>query len=81
MICPYCDEELRYGVKVCRGCQAEITYGTNAWFGYLVITIIMGIIFYNNPNWWAGLIGVFTAIMTVVLFKDKDPNFKRRYLR
>lgn len=32
MICPFCDEELRFGVKVCRGCQAEITYddGTGA---------------------------------------------------
>ena len=27
LICPHCGFECQYGVRVCRGCQAEILYG------------------------------------------------------
>ncbi|WP_267523844.1 hypothetical protein [Campylobacter sp. MG1] len=36
MICPFCDEELRFGVKVCRGCQAEITYDDGSSAGGII---------------------------------------------
>ena len=44
MTCPYCDEELRYGVKVCRGCQAEISYEPEP-TGFLMFIIGCGIIY------------------------------------
>ncbi|WP_025903372.1 zinc ribbon domain-containing protein [Tatumella sp. UCD-D_suzukii] len=32
MICPHCKSEIPHGANVCRGCQAEIRYGTPGLF-------------------------------------------------
>ena len=43
MICPFCDEELRLGVKVCRGCQAEITYDDGSTAGGIMSLFALGL--------------------------------------
>lgn len=43
IICPHCRSEIPHGAKVCRGCQAEITYGISGFMmGFLGIVSLIG---------------------------------------
>ncbi|MCC6972221.1 MAG: zinc ribbon domain-containing protein [Phycisphaerales bacterium] len=44
--CPYCGNECKFGVTVCRGCQAEIRYSPtfSEYMGCGFFTIILGIV-------------------------------------
>lgn len=35
--CPHCYKQLRFGAKVCRGCQAEVVYGIPHWITVMLI--------------------------------------------
>ncbi|EMB9957254.1 hypothetical protein U9665_001396 [Escherichia coli] len=42
--CPHCKSEIPHGANVCRGCQAEISYGPSG-FSYaitLIVPIVLG---------------------------------------
>ncbi|MBT0884803.1 hypothetical protein [Campylobacter sp. 2018MI10] len=92
MICPFCDEELRFGVKVCRGCQAEITYEhertfSPGWFiAFCVLTYIL-YTFYDSINGWVfGIlvfvdIGCFANILPIDPKAKPEAKFERRQFR
>lgn len=95
MTCPYCDEELRYGVKVCRGCQAEISYEPEP-TGFLMFIIGCGIIYGHFeeffPNNWSFypliigilflLIGVYGLYLTITGKRGPaKPVFERKKFR
>ncbi|ELW2866014.1 hypothetical protein ABVL22_004300 [Salmonella enterica] len=37
--CPHCRSEIPHGANVCRGCQAEISYGTS---GFMMLVLLIG---------------------------------------
>ncbi|ULO00797.1 putative membrane protein [Campylobacter sp. RM5004] len=92
MICPFCDEELRFGVKVCRGCQAEITYEYERIFSFvfLVAFCILTYIlfhFYESINGWIFWVLVVIDLGLFGCIYPIDPNiepmtkFERRKYR
>ncbi|EEP7800063.1 hypothetical protein HCK70_002164 [Salmonella enterica] len=36
--CPHCRSEIPHGANVCRGCQAEISYGTS---GFMMLVLLI----------------------------------------
>ncbi|BBH46896.1 hypothetical protein KU43P_33730 [Pseudomonas sp. KU43P] len=55
--CPHCMNAVPWGASVCRGCQAEISYGTPRGVAvfFLIVCVVAG--------WWAAK-GVHTFITT-----------------
>ena len=45
--CPHCINEVPWGAQVCRGCHAEIRYGTPR--GVAVFFLILSVV----AGWWA----------------------------
>lgn len=45
MTCPHCHTQVSHGAKVCRGCQAEIEYGTPNFIAsiFFILSIIIGV--------------------------------------
>lgn len=92
MICPFCDEELRFGVKVCRGCQAEITYEHERTFSFgsfvafCILTWIL-LSFHESINGWVfGIlifldIGLFAGILPIDTKVEPKAKFERRQFR
>lgn len=91
MTCPYCDEELRYGVKVCRGCQAEISYEPEP-TGFLMFIIGCGLIYYHFKGFFPYtivplIIGIVTLLIGIFQFYLKitgkrgpaKPIFRRQF--
>ncbi|MBT0882766.1 hypothetical protein AVBRAN9333_08195 [Campylobacter sp. RM9333] len=92
MICPFCDEELRFGVKVCRGCQAEITYEHERTFssGHFVAFCIITYIlfnFYKSIHSWGFWILIFldikffAGIFPINPKAKPEAKFERRQFR
>lgn len=86
MQCPHCMSEIPHGAKVCRGCQAEIEYGTppvlfliylgvSAYLGYMVGT--------STWTFLGWIVGVVLFIGLAILSESKlfanRINFKRIY--
>lgn len=78
MVCPFCDEQLRFGVKVCRGCQAEITYDygkSGDGLAFLIVlasiyvmffTSVLGDSFFDRlTNFWF-FVGLLTNVVLIV---------------
>ena len=88
LMCPHCHGTVPHGAKVCRGCQAEIEYGTPPLL-YLVLLIASIYLGYKSSHiWpvslsflsWVVGIGVFIvgAILFEKIFKDRVV-FDREY--
>lgn len=87
MICPHCRTEVPHGAKVCRGCQAEIEYGTPNFVGFIILllSILAGFKLHSLfENLWISIIAsgmlffVMMFISEVKLFPNRV-NFKRIY--
>jgi hypothetical protein len=86
--CPHCFNQVPWGAKVCRGCQAEVEYGVPAAYGLLSIGLsVFGgyqVSFlapesWPYPGWISGVsILVFMSIIGNKIFKNRS-NFKRNY--
>lgn len=83
--CPHCGkDDIKYGVAVCSGCQAEITYG-KPWFKMFLFCIAIAIIgiFLLGWNIWVGivviLLGGFGARAYWGDRLDRTPYFNRIY--
>lgn len=88
LTCPHCRSNIPYGAKVCKGCQAEIDYGTPP-FAYLVLiaaSIYAGMktssILSGNLSFisWGVGMAVFVGgiILLTKIFKNRV-NFSREY--
>lgn len=92
LVCPFCHTEVSMGVKVCRGCQAEIKYNENTtsgmflgFVGLFVGLIVIGI---GATRGHAGIglilgviLGISCAIFLGKAFKikwSKEPMFYRQ---
>lgn len=61
--CPHCMNEVPWGAHVCRGCQAEVRYGTPR--GVAVFFFILSVVF----GWWAAkAVYVFITTNSTVLW-------------
>lgn len=92
LICPFCHTEVPMGVKVCKGCQAEIKYNETPASAIILIVIGMFITLFIAlsgkimGSFLIGLIiGIIVAIFAVKFlgksFKikwNKDPMFYRQ---
>lgn len=85
MICPHCHGTVSRGARVCRGCQAEIEYGTPpAYILFLLIfSVIIGVkttSFLPEFMGWIVGVGVFIGGFIGInkIFIDRV-NFKRIY--
>lgn len=88
LMCPHCHGAVPHGAKVCRGCHAEIEYGTPflLYVALLIASLYLG---YKSSNTlpdsfsflaWAIGIGTFVAggILFEKIFKNRI-SFKREY--
>jgi hypothetical protein len=85
LICPHCHGNVSYGANVCRGCQAEVEYGTPRFVMVIVMifSVFIGVKTASALADWLGWIvgiaiffaGVFAAN---TLFRERV-NFKRLY--
>src|SRR5690606_9304522 len=84
MTCPFCHNDVPRGAVVCRGCQAEIEYGTPRWALPLtfIVSVIMSIAAGNLVgSWFAWLSFVAIAAAGLVFFRKvfaDRVNFARR---
>lgn len=39
--CPHCALTTEYGVRVCRGCHAEVKYGADLSFAFVIIPVLV----------------------------------------
>lgn len=85
LTCPHCHGNVPRGATVCRGCQAEVEYGTpRLLFGVLMlVALVLGVQVDNamgSTLGWAAGVGI--AIGSAVLLNRLFANrviFKRRY--
>ncbi|MDA3052349.1 hypothetical protein OFO01_02645 [Campylobacter sp. JMF_01 NE2] len=97
LICPFCGkDDIKYGVSVCSGCQAEIRYGVD-WAPVLILGVILFIVVavIANSSYGAisGLVGLACFVGSLVcivtgayrflknLSYKKGPKFFRREFR
>ncbi|MDA3056645.1 MULTISPECIES: hypothetical protein [unclassified Campylobacter] len=95
--CPFCGkDDIKYGVSVCSGCQAEIRYGVD-WAPVLIVGVILFIVscilISNRYSFIADLVGLACFIGSLVcivkgvyrflqnLSYKKGPKFFRREFR
>ena len=84
--CPHCYESVPYGAQVCKGCQAEIEYGTPDAIAILVLLISVSVglgLGYGMQNLYLGIaLGIFSLIilskLVIKIFKNRV-KFRRAY--
>lgn len=88
LVCPHCRGTVPRGASVCRGCQAEIEYGTPS-FAFLVAIIVSVVLGFKTSGvvpeglsflGWVVGIGCFIAANVLMgkVFGNRV-NFKRIY--
>lgn len=87
LVCPHCHGEVPHGAKVCRGCQAEIEYGTPPFF--ILVSFIISIFAGFKISSWVdnGWVGFFSGILVFIFISgffeikifSKRIKFKRVY--
>ena len=66
MVCPHCRSEIPHGANVCRGCQAEIKYGTPIFF--ILLGVAAPFFFAAWVSKWLGIgAGVMEWVVIVPL--------------
>lgn len=88
LVCPHCHNTVSHGASVCRGCQAEVEYGTPriVFIVLLVVSVVMGFKTTESvsPSFsflgWVVGVGFFVAgiVLLTKFFADRV-NFKRIY--
>jgi hypothetical protein len=86
--CPHCHGSVPYGAKVCRGCQAEVEYGTPpaaiialaillAFIGYKISAILPNAL--SFMGWIVGIGGFVAGCLLLAKTFEKRVIFKRIY--
>ncbi|MDA3054774.1 MULTISPECIES: hypothetical protein [unclassified Campylobacter] len=87
--CPFCGkDDIKYGVSVCSGCQAEIRYGVS-WAPTLILGVILFIVGAAMGSAIGGLVCIGGLVGIVIgayrflqnLSYKKGPKFFRREFR
>ncbi|MBR7046747.1 MAG: hypothetical protein IKI43_00005 [Campylobacter sp.] len=87
--CPFCGkDDIKYGVSVCSGCQAEIRYGVD-WAPTLILGVILFIVGAGIGGGIGGLVCIGGLVGIVAgaykflknLSYKKGPKFFRREFR
>jgi hypothetical protein len=83
--CPHCHEIVPMGATVCKGCQAEIEYGTPLFIMLIIflISVLLGVAASDLGNSYLGWgVGIVVLILLFVrsekIFSDRV-KFKRIY--
>jgi len=83
--CPHCYDEVPHGASVCRGCQAEISYGGPRYLSIVIFIVaaLSGakVLEFTSPTVaFTAMVIIFAvgAALTHKLFKNRV-RFKRRY--
>ena len=82
--CPYCGNEIKPGVTVCNGCQAEKQAAGAGGFGWvLFVWIVLVIPFHNGPLDLVLVYGLILVLFICIFYKlvTRPPVWVRRHLR
>ena len=86
LMCPFCGkDDIKYGVIVCSGCQAEISYQRSWFIVFLIGIVAFALGLYSFIKYDFRLISVFLIFIGVILVlysllvlsKDHSPEFTR----
>lgn len=79
--CPHCYEIVPRGARVCKGCQAEIDYGTPSFIAMLslIVSVVLGFIASGMIDGGNGYLGFGVGIVSMIaMFLCTEKIFSKR---